>query len=98
MIAESSCWMMQLGGCIAPHFFELVKCSRFRLHDVNDYVYIVHQNPFGMLEAFLSIGEFTGSFLYLAFNAIGNGFYLSAATGLANDKKIGYRFMNLAQV
>lgn len=89
---------MQLGGSITPHFFELVKSTGIGLHNVDDHIHVVDQNPFGMLKTFLAIRLFAGGFFYFMLNAIGNGFYLCAAAGLANDEKVGHRFLNLSQV
>ena len=90
--------MVQLGGGIAPHFFELIKGTGIGLHDVDDHVHIIHQYPFGMLKTFLPVWYFAGGFQHFVLNAVGNGFYLCTAAGLANDEKIGYRFVNLSQV
>lgn len=89
---------MQLGGCIAPHFFELVKSTGIGLHNVDDHIYIIHQYPFGMLKTFLPIWLFAGGFFYLVLYAVGNSFHLRTAAGLAYDEKVGHRFLNLSQV
>ena len=90
--------MVQLCGCIAPHFFQLVKGPCFGLHNVYHHVYVIYQHPFGMLKTFLPVRKFAGGFLHFVLNAICNGFYLCAAAGLANDEKVGYRLLNFAQV
>ena len=83
---------------VAPHFLQFVKPSCFRKHDVNDYVYVIKQNPLTTLTAFVVIRALIAFPFCHVFYGIGNGPNLWLVCGFADDEIIGNSFVNLAQV
>ena len=87
---------MLLLGSVTPHVLQFIKTAIFRQHHVDHYIHIIDQNPLIGLSAFVFIGEFIAILLHFFFHRIGYGLHLGGAGSLANDKKIGYSFGDLA--
>src|ERR1700753_3727550 len=73
--------LCQLG--VAPHFFQLVKCTRIALHHMDDYIIVIYDNPLRSLLAFMAERRFPAFILHLHLDVIADGFYLGSTGGLA---------------
>src|SRR5690349_9736804 len=85
-------------GCIMPHFFQFVKFTGFRQHNMNHNIYKIDQYPMGSLEPFRMIGLFTHSYLHMLLYEVRNCFNLGSTGGFADDKEISNSFGNFSQI
>ena len=83
---------------ITPHLLQPVKLPGIGLHHVHDHIDIVDQHPLKRLKSFVVVGIFAATILYRLFNIFGDCFHLGLVTCLADNEKIGYRLMNLAEI
>ena len=59
-------------GCIAPHFFQLVKLPGFGQHNMNNYIDVINQDQLLTLPAFVFVSCLKTFLFYIGFYKIGN--------------------------
>lgn len=83
---------------ITPHFLQPVELAGFGLHHMNNYVYIVDQDPVRTLLSFMPVRQLAQNVFYMGLRIVGNRFYLRLAAGFTNQEKIGHGFRYPAQI
>lgn len=83
---------------IAPHFFEFIKFAGLSAHNVHHDVDVIDQHPLQILLSFMAVRDLSYRLFYRFFHRVGDGPNLGLVAGFADDKKVGNRFGNFAQV
>ena len=81
-----------------PQVLELVELAFVADEDVYDHIYVVHQHPFTLRQAFLAVRYLAQFFAYLVYHMVGDGPYLRGRIRLTNDEPAAHRIGDIFQV